>query len=539
MVNLKNVKIGVRLSVGFGVVISLLAVVIIKAVMLLNSSNAASDNIVAAEINAALVEDWRNHVLLNGVRTVGRIFSNSPTYEKQLVDDMNRTMQEVNIIQEKLTKLTVEPEAKKLMESVAAKRKQIIAIREQIFKAKANGESAVVQEIFDSKFKPTLLSYEESMLEVSKYYQDIVAKTSQSMDDEFQKALYTLIGLGIIASIIGIGFAIGIMRSITKPLYEAVRVADAIASGNLTAQHITNHSKDETGQLLASLEKMRENISGIVGGIRSGVISIVAQTQEIAEESSNLSARTEAQASALQQTAATMEELASTVQQNANNTNLTDKQMVQVSKMAEQGKGSVEKVVGSMGEINASSRQIVDIISIIDGIAFQTNILALNAAVEAARAGEQGRGFAVVATEVRNLAHRSAAAAKDIKTLIDDSVAKVGMGIVQANAAGEDMNKIAAEISNVQNMMGGISDATREQEIAIDAVKLAVNSMDDGTQQNAALVEQTAAAAEALRSEAEILAKLVSQFKDVEQVAAPKKSQLQYKPTRLQPVLIK
>ncbi|MBV5294711.1 MAG: MCP four helix bundle domain-containing protein [Curvibacter lanceolatus] len=303
-----------------------------------------------------------------------------------------------------------------------------------------------------------------------------------------------------------------ITRLITAPLAEAVQAAKQISAGNL-AFAIAAKGRDEVGDLLHALEDMRESLSQVVSGVRRGADGVANASMEIAQGNNDLSARTEQQASALEETAASMEELGSTVRQNADNARAANQLALNASTVATQGGEVVAEVVDTMKGINESSRKISDIIGVIDGIAFQTNILALNAAVEAARAGEQGRGFAVVAGEVRSLAQRSAEAAKEIKSLISASVERVEQGTALVDRAGTTMSEVVGSIRRVTDIMGEISSASSEQSAGVSQVSEAVTQMDQATQQNAALVEQSAAAAGALTSQAQELVRAVAVFK--------------------------
>ena len=303
-----------------------------------------------------------------------------------------------------------------------------------------------------------------------------------------------------------------LIGSISLPLEEAVKTARNVAAGNLT-NHIESTAQDETGQLMRALKEMTESLVNIVDRVRVGTTTIVNASNEIASGNHDLSARTEQQAQSLQITASSMEELTATVKQNADSAQTANQLAQSASEFAVKGGVVVEQVVETMTSINESSKKIVDIIAVIDGIAFQTNILALNAAVEAARAGEQGRGFAVVATEVRQLAQRSAAAAKEIKTLIDDSVHKVHVGAKLVDEAGTTMGDIVNSVKRVTDIMSEITTASKEQASGIEQVNRAINHMDESTQQNAALVEQSFANAESLKEQAFELAHVVSIFK--------------------------
>ncbi|MGB9129090.1 MAG: methyl-accepting chemotaxis protein [Thiobacillus sp.] len=307
-----------------------------------------------------------------------------------------------------------------------------------------------------------------------------------------------------------IGFLL--IRAISGPLNEAVRVAESVAAGDLT-QTIVVRSQDETGQLMQAMKNMNDSLVSIVGQVRTGTDTIAHATREIATGNLDLSSRTEQQAASLEETASSMEELTSTVKQNAENARQANQMVGSTADVAVKGGRVVGQVVDTMASIKESSRKIADIIGVIDGIAFQTNILALNAAVEAARAGEQGRGFAVVAAEVRNLAQRSAGAAKEIKALIEDSVSKVDNGGRLVAEAGKTMDEIVTSVKRVTDIMSEIAAASQEQSTGIEQVNQTITQMDDVTQQNSALVEEAAAAAESLQDQADKLAQAVSVFR--------------------------
>ena len=340
-----------------------------------------------------------------------------------------------------------------------------------------------------------------------------VANEAVAEGDKAVSSSKTLMLGGSMAALV-ILFLLGVWITgiITRPLQEAVEIAGAVAKGDLT-QRIVVTSKDEVGQLLQALKDMNESLANIVGDVRGATDSIATGTQQIAAGNADLSSRTEEQASSLEETASSMEELTSTVRQNADNAKQANQLAVNASDIAVRGGKVVGDVVQTMASISTSSKKIVDIIGVIEGIAFQTNILALNAAVEAARAGEQGRGFAVVAGEVRNLAQRSAAAAKEIKALIGDSVEKVDAGTKQVDQAGATMTEIVQAVKRVTDIMSEISAASTEQSAGIEQVNTAINQMDEVTQQNAALVEEAAAAAESMEEQAEALTQAVSIFK--------------------------
>ncbi len=347
---------------------------------------------------------------------------------------------------------------------------------------------------------------------IVKSVQDTVEAKSTEADKTATQSEMIILGVTGIALLLSITLGFLITRAITRPLNQAVTVAKTVAAGDLTS-HINVTSKDETGQLLQALKDMNQSLVGIVSEVRNGTSTIAIASDEIASGNLDLSSRTEEQASSLEETASSMEELTSTVKQNAENARQANTLSLSASEVAIKGGAVVGQVVKTMNGINESARKIADIIGVIDGIAFQTNILALNAAVEAARAGEQGRGFAVVATEVRNLAQRSAAAAKEIKLLIDDSVGRVDVGSKLVAQAGATMTEVVSSVKRVTDIVTEIAAASREQSSGIEQVNEAIVQMDQVTQQNAALVEQAAAAAASLKEQASKLERTVDVFK--------------------------
>jgi len=338
------------------------------------------------------------------------------------------------------------------------------------------------------------------------------AATGQKISRSISLGELVEVAVGLIVAVLAVVCAVLATRSITRPMREAVQIARTVAAGDLSSRiHVTRN--DETGELLQALKEMNESLGKVVFHVRSGSDTIATASAQIAGGNLDLSARTEQQASSLEQTAAAMEEITSTVSRNADSARQANLLAVSASDIASKGGAVVSRVVDTMGAINDSARKIVDIISVIDGIAFQTNILALNAAVEAARAGEQGRGFAVVASEVRSLAQRSAVAAKEIKVLIDDSVEKVDAGSKLVQEAGTTMDDVVISVKRVTDIMREMTNASGEQESGIGQVNQAIAEMDTVTQKNAALVEEAAAATEALRNQANKLAQAVSVFK--------------------------
>jgi len=409
----------------------------------------------------------------------------------------------------------------------ADERKLAESIVKQLEKYKADVDSAIdissadinagmgTMQTADSEFQALLKDFNQ-LVDMEKR---LTQASYDSASSAFNKVVLTLLAIVVLALAVSGAFTYFMSQMIVRPLKRAIELAGRIAGGDLSAA-IEVVGRDETADLLRALKNMNDSLHKIVGEVRSGTDSISTGTQQIASGNADLSQRTEEQASSLEETASSMEELTSTVKQNAENAKQANHLAASASEVAVKGGRVVSEVVGTMSSINESSKKIVDIISVIDGIAFQTNILALNAAVEAARAGEQGRGFAVVASEVRNLAQRSAAAAKEIKALIGDSVDKVGAGTKLVDEAGKTMQEIVTSVKRVTDIMSEITAASQEQSSGIEQVNQAITQMDEVTQQNAALVEEAAAAAEAMQEQAQNLAQAVSVFK-LEQGAQP------------------
>jgi methyl-accepting chemotaxis protein/methyl-accepting chemotaxis protein-1 (serine sensor receptor) len=366
--------------------------------------------------------------------------------------------------------------------------------------------------ILIKKINPSYRIGDEAMAALTHASEARAATNEADVADSLRHTAYLAGGVLLLAALVGVAVGAAMIRGISAPLGEATAIASRVAAGDQTGR-IEVRGNNEIGTLQAALSQMKPNLAGIVAEVRTSTHTISSASTQIAAGNMDLSERTCGQASSLEQTAASMEELTGTVRQNADNARQANQLAVSASEVAVRGGGLVAQVVDTMGSINESSRKIVDIIGVIDGIAFQTNILALNAAVEAARAGEQGRGFAVVASEVRNLAQRSASAAKEIKTLIGDSVSKVNEGSRLVHEAGSTMEDVVGSVRRVTDIMAEITAASLEQEAGIEQINQAVSEMDSVTQQNAALVEEAAAAAQSLQVQSGQLEQMVSTFR--------------------------
>ena len=511
--NLRDVKIGSRLMMGFGVILLILVAMVLSA-NFLNYSNKAKltkglQLSTAKSLQAAIM---KSAMLETGIamRNIGLQSDVSLMQKEEAKVKEQRKLYETAIGQ--LKSLGLNDAEKKILTDIAtldtdtdAAFKEAIG---QVLAFNSEGAAKVIASRIDPLNQQTLALINK-VVDIQQAAAKDVMDGSVAADTQLMLMLF---GLGAVAVALGVGCALIITRSITVPLSGALEVAQKVAAGELTSQ-VTVEGRDETSALLQALKDMNESLVKTVGEVRSGTETITVASQEIASGNADLSSRTESQASSLEETASSMEELTSTVKQNADNARQANQLAVSASSVAVKGGTVVSQVVDTMGSIKESSRKIVDIIGVIDGIAFQTNILALNAAVEAARAGEQGRGFAVVAAEVRNLAQRSAGAAKEIKELIGDSVDKVDAGSKLVDEAGQTMDLIVTSIKQVADIMGEITAATQEQSNGIEEVNQAITQMDEMTQQNAALVEQAAAAAESMQEQAHKLAEAVSIFK--------------------------
>ncbi len=521
--NLTDFKIKTRLGAGFGLVLLLMLIMIVTAIGRFGAVGQSAKGIVerdwpsasaAATIDAAAREDARRVLALFVISDKAQ---RAKSYER--IDQDKKT---IDAALAALGQLTETPGEKALLAKIQAARVSYNTSFLKVADLVEADERDKAAELMNSETFPLLDTLEELTGAMVRQQKSDIEDGGKVATGHIDFSRTMMIVLGVVALIVSGGLAVWITASITGPLEEAVAIAKSVAAGDLSTR-IDVRASDETGQLLDALQHMNTSLARTVHEVRRSTATINQASGEIASGNMDLSGRTESQASSLEETASTMEELTSTVKQNADNARQANQLVISASSVATRGGQLVAQVVDTMGSIKASSSKIVDIIGVIDGIAFQTNILALNAAVEAARAGEQGRGFAVVASEVRSLAQRSATAAKEIKVLIDDSVEKVDGGSAVVDEAGQTMGLIVTSVQQVADIMAEITSASQEQSMGIEQVNEAISQMDEMTQQNAALVEQAAAAAQSMQDEAATLSASVSVFKldDSYAAAAP------------------
>ena len=511
--NLNNLRIATRLGIGFGAVLALLLVIVAMAWSRLNSANAGLDAMLSYQEQAELALDWYGKTQLNVSRAIAMAkTSGQPEVQVYFEPLIKQTSTEIGVIQKKLESLVTSSEGKTLMSTVARKREDYIATRNAVFAAIKQADFLAAESLLKEKMLPASESYLAAMAKVHVYETEQARNDSAALGGGIRSSSIVLLILLGVSLGVGATMAVVITRSVTIPLHEAVGAATAIAGSDLS-QSVDSARKDELGDLLRALGLMQGALRDLVGQVRNSTDSIATASSEIAIGNQDLSTRTEQTASNLQQTASSMEQLTGTVMQSADSARQANQLATSAAEVAARGGVVVAQVVATMDDINASSKKIADIIGVIDGIAFQTNILALNAAVEAARAGEQGRGFAVVAGEVRSLAQRSAEAAKEIKGLIGASVEKVQGGSRLVADAGKTMTEIVSSVQRVSDIIGEITAASAEQSDGIGQVNTAVSQLDQMTQQNAALVEESAAAAQSLKEQAARLSQVVGTFR--------------------------
>ena len=518
---IRDMSIGQRLAIGFGIVIALLVMLAglsWQQIATLNKEVAAMvqqrypKTVAANQVKADVSEATRSMLSV--------LVMTDPTQVKQELANVEARNASASAAIAALTASTNDLQGKKILADIAATRAKFLPAQAAFVKLINDDLKDDAMMKFMFSLRPQQARYFAQLDQFIAYQDGVMAKAGARATTASSRTQFLILMLAAVACAISVGIAVITTRGITGPLGYAVKVARRVAQGDLTSV-IKVNSRDEMGQMLEALNHMNASLIKIVGDVRLGTESISSASGQIASGNRDLSARTEQQAASLGQTSGAMRALTDTVQQNADNARQANQLAAKASDVAGRGGAVVSNVVLTMGSITESSKKIVDIIAVIDGIAFQTNILALNAAVEAARAGEQGRGFAVVASEVRSLAQRSAAAAQEIKSLIGDSVDKVREGSTLVEQAGATMQEVVASVRQVTDIMAEITAASQEQSAGIAEVKHTILEMDETTQQNAALVEEAAAAAASMQEQAAHLARVVSIFKVAAGPGAP------------------
>ena len=520
---LSHLRIGTRLAAGFALVL-LLSVISTSYALYSARVNAEATREMMEKPLAKerLVSDWYVLIYSAIARTSMIARSTDETLSGVFAETIADSTKQGSELLKKIETLLVSEEEKAIFKASIVERVKYQDAKTEVMNARKGGNAALAESTYRDSFAPAATKYQNNVKALLAQQRQAIDATAHAIEAANARSFTLLLLLCALVVALGSICAWLITRSITAPLQAAVKVAETVAAGDLRT-HFGTAASDEIGDLMRALHGMNEALRKVVSEVQTGTNAIATASGEIAAGNQDLSARTEQQASSLEETASSMEELTSTVKQNADNARQANQMAVAASGVAERGGSIVSQVVDTMGAIDTASTKIVDIIGVIDGIAFQTNILALNAAVEAARAGEQGRGFAVVATEVRSLAQRSAAAAREIKTLIGDSVEQVNNGTRLVQQAGSTMSEVVDSVRHVTDIMAEITAASAEQSMGIDQVNQAIAQMDQVTQQNAALVEEAAAAAESMQDQAARLAQVAAgfQLEHVTPAAAP------------------
>ncbi|AUG99508.1 methyl-accepting chemotaxis protein [Prodigiosinella confusarubida] len=514
--HLSNWRIGYRLSAGFTFLVMMLFIVSMISIKKLSDFHDSALDIVTVLYPQTVDSNELISDVNSGVQVFQQLMLLSEQEKiKSTVDSIADISKNISQLMDKLENSannSHDTQSLQMLKNIRRIRADFLTSGQTISSQILAGNREAALNEFNSHLYPVQSEYRKAVHQLVDHQDDMMSATVDVMAKIYSETRWVLLGIFAICAALGAWIAWSMTHSVTRPIHQALEVADKVSQGDLTSTIVAVH-KDETGMLLQSLDHMNASLRQIVGQVRDGAETISTAASQIAAGNQDLSARTEEQASSLEQTASSMEELTSTIKNTADNTHQATEISNKASSAAQRSSEVMHSVTQKMRGIRDSSQRMAEIIGVIDGIAFQTNILALNAAVEAARAGEQGRGFAVVAGEVRSLAQRSATAAKEIKELIDDSVDNIQDGMQLVDTAEETMNGLAAHVQDVNHIISEISQASREQSDGINQINIAVGQIDTTTQQNAALVEESASAALSLQSQAAMLAEAVSAFK--------------------------
>ncbi len=509
-----RLSIGHRLTLVFSTILALFLASCLYGIFQLRSvtqeMNEMLTQTLATERHAS---DWFRNITNGAGRTAAIAKSSDPSLAEFFAKAAAESSKQSSVLQKSIDQLLTSAEERALFAQIGEHRKAYLSTRDEVTALKKGGDAEGAAAAFAQKYEPAVAAFQASISKLVDLQRSKLDQAGERIRDASQTATQLLAALCLGSLLLAALLAWRLTVGITRPLHQARGVAERIAAMDLTGHGDERHAQDETGLLLQALDTMRGSLQGALTQVREVADSMATATNEIASGNSDLSQRTEQTASSLEETASAMEQLTATVRQSADSAATANQLASSAVEVAERGGAVVTQVVSTMDEINVSSRKISDIIGVIDSIAFQTNILALNAAVEAARAGEQGRGFAVVASEVRSLAQRSATAAREIKELIGTSVDKVSTGARLVQDAGSTMDEIVRSVRRVSDIIGEITSASAEQSGGIQQVNIAVTQLDQMTQQNAALVEESAAAAQSLSDQAGRLSQTVDQFR--------------------------